>query len=131
MSRLLLVENAEVGSEHDKAELSGGQQRRGEFLHVFGLDVVARRDHSALVDTAEELHHYLVGAVVVHDFEFADVTMTLHQVQEADYDLGHWSNEDLALTTLFSVNDGLQAVRQDVHTHHDYMPSQPFWVTHA
>jgi hypothetical protein len=42
----------------------------------------------------------------------------LHDLEELDNDLGARANEDLPLSTLLSVVDGLQAISEDANTDH-------------
>jgi len=74
------------------------------------LDIVARRDDTSLVETAVELDDNLAVSVVIDFLEFTDVSVLLHDVEEFDNDLRTWSNEDLALSSLFGVADALQRV---------------------
>ena len=120
VSGFFLVENSEGSGEHHKAELPRGQQCRCESLQVFGLYVVPGRDHATLVDAAQQLHHDFVGSVVVYYLELSDIPVPLHQRQEVNDHLRYRADENLALAAFLCVDDGLQAVRQDVHTHHDY-----------
>lgn len=46
------------------------------------------------------------------------LTVLLHNLQELDHDLGARPDEHLPLSTLLSVGDGLQSVREHSHFHH-------------
>lgn len=45
------------------------------------------------------------------------LTMLLHNRQELDHDLRRWTAQNLTLATLFSINDGLEAVVEDRDAH--------------
>ncbi len=45
--------------------------------------------------------------------------MLLHAVQEFDDDLGAWSDEDLTLSSLFCVVDGIERIVEDTGFDHD------------
>lgn len=46
-------------------------------------------------------------------------TVLLHNLKELDDDLGDRADQDLALATLLSVGDRLEAVSQHTHANHD------------
>ena len=81
-------------------------------------DVVARRDHPALVQPAVELDDDLAGAVVVDELELADVALLQHHRQELDDDLGRGAEEDLALAALLGVGERLEGVAEDADPDH-------------
>ena len=64
------------GGEDQVTELSRGQQIHDPFLDFIVCDIEAGANHSALVEAAVQLHHNLVCAVVVDNFEFPNVTYT-------------------------------------------------------
>ena len=41
--------------------------------------------------------------MVIDFFEFSDVTVFLHYLQELDDDFAGWSDQDLALASLFGI----------------------------
>jgi hypothetical protein len=103
-------------------------------------DIEARRDDTALVQSANQFHNNLSGAVVIDDFELANVTCThrmqsldlarlssnrlfkltilLHNLEELDHHLGGRSEQNLSLSSLLSVGKGLQAIGQHGHFRH-------------
>merc|ERR1712022_59519 len=114
-----VVHDALGGGEHHVAELTGGQQVGDPLLSVLVAKVKARGDHAALVKATVELHHDLLGAVVVDDLELANVAVLLHDLQELDDDLGAGADQHLALTAPLSVGNALESVVEHGHTHHD------------
>ena len=46
------------------------------------------------------------------------LTVLLHHAEELDDHLGGRSEEDLSLTSLLGVDDGLKAVSQNTHENH-------------
>ena len=81
-------------------------------------DVVARRDHAALVQPAVELDDDLAGTVVVDKLELADVALLEHDREELDDDLGRGAQEYLALAALLSVGERLEGVAEDADPDH-------------
>jgi hypothetical protein len=70
---LLVVHDTGRGGQDDETELTRGQQLDNPLLHVAELNVVAGRDDTGLVDTADELDDNLAVAVVVDLLELANV----------------------------------------------------------
>lgn len=118
LSGFVVGEDALRGGNDDVAELPTGQNGGGPPLESRELDVVARRDHTALVDAADELNDDLLGAMVVDDFELSDVAVLLHELEEADDEEGDRSDEDLLLAAALGIDDGVEAVSQDVDLDH-------------
>jgi hypothetical protein len=52
------------------------------------------------------------------EWVFGEHTVTLHNLQELDDDLGGRSDKNLTLTTLLSVGKDLKAVSEGVDEHH-------------
>lgn len=71
-----MIHDAGAGGEDDVAELTRRQQLDDPLLEIPKLDIVARRDHTSLVETAVELDDNLAGAVIVNFFELANVACT-------------------------------------------------------
>jgi hypothetical protein len=55
------------------AELSRREDLLAPLLQAADWDVESRRDDAALVESAQELNHDLVGSVVIDQLELADV----------------------------------------------------------
>lgn len=109
-SSLLVVHDTSRGSQDDVTELSGGQQVVSPSLNVGDLDVESGRDNSTLVQSTVQLNDNLTRTVVINVLELTNVTMSLHDSQEFDDDLGRRSNHDLALTGLLGIVDGVQGI---------------------
>jgi len=107
---LLVVHDPVRGGENEFAEGAGGEEVGRALLELAGADVEAGRDDAGLVDATVQLNYDLAGAMVIDEFELINVSMALHQGQKLDDDLGGRADEDLALATLLSVDDGLEAV---------------------
>lgn len=82
-------------------------------------DVVARRDHPALVQPAVELDDDLARAVVVDKLKLADVALFEHHREELDDDFRGRAEEDLALAALLGVGERLEGVAEDADPDHD------------
>ncbi len=95
MLGLVVVKNALGGRQDQIAELSRRQNVGGPSLEVVKGNVEARRDDAALVDSTEKLDDDFTRAVVVDNFELADVSSLLHELQELDEDLGAGTEKDL------------------------------------
>ena len=48
--------------------------------------------------------------MVINELEITNVTMLLHDLEELDYDLRRNPDEDLSLTSLLGVNQGVKTV---------------------
>jgi len=56
--------------------------------------------------------------MIINDLELSNVTFLHHYGQESDDDLGGRSQKNLAFASSFSVINGLERVREDIHTNH-------------
>lgn len=106
----LVIHNTSWGCEYDVAELTRRQQIVCPFFNIIDWDIEAGRDHAALVQASGQVHDDLAGTVVVHDLEFADVSVLHHDCEELDDDLGAGTQEHLALTALLGVVDAFQGI---------------------
>ena len=70
---LLVVHDAVRGGQHNDAELTGRHELGDPLLELTVLDVEARRDDTALVDTAVQVNDDLAGAAVIDDLELTNV----------------------------------------------------------
>jgi hypothetical protein len=70
---LLVVHDAKRSREDQVTKLTRRQQQVAPLLHLRQLDVKARRNHTALVDAANQLNNDLAVAVIVDDLKLADV----------------------------------------------------------
>lgn len=115
---LLVVHDTLGGGQHDVAKLTRGQQVADPLLNLRQADIVARADHTALVDTSSELHDNLVAPVVINDLKIANVAVLLHHLQELDNDLGRGAQQNLPLASGLGVANGVQCVVQDTCSDH-------------
>lgn len=60
--------------EDDNSETSSGEEQVDPRLDLRVLDVETGGDDTGLVEAAVELDDDFVGAMIVNDFEFTDVT---------------------------------------------------------
>ena len=118
LSSFFVGEDSLVGGDDEVTELPGGEDAVGPLLEISESEVVAGRDDSALVYSADELDDDLLGSVVVDDLELADVAVDLHELEEANDELGTRPDDDLLLALAFSIDDGSEGVCQHVHFHH-------------
>ena len=87
MLGLIVVKNALGGGQDQVAELSRREDVGSPALEVVQRNVKARRNDTAFVDSAEQLDDDFARTMIVNDFEFADVSSLLHELQELDQDL--------------------------------------------
>lgn len=106
------------GGEHQAAELTRGQQLVAPALNLREGDIKTRADHARLVEAAQKVNDDFARAVVIDDFEFADIAVLLHQAQELDDNARSGAEEDLALTTALGVGDGLEGVSEGINKDH-------------
>ena len=114
-----MVHDAVGSGEDDMAELARRQEVGSELLKVGDGDVEARRDDAALVESTKEVDNDLAGTMVVDNLKVANVAVLLHNLQEANDDLGGRTNENLTLARLLGVHHSVQAVPEDTDAHHD------------
>lgn len=107
-----MVHDTVGGGEHDVTKLAGREQIGDPLLNLVDADVEPRGDDTALVETADEVDDDLARAVIINDLELTDVPVALHDLQELDDDLRRWAQQDLALSALLRVGQGLQGIAQ-------------------
>jgi len=112
-SCLLVVHNTSRGCEDNVTELTRWQQLDDPLLEIGKTDVVAGRDDTSLVETAIQLDDNLAGSVVINLLEFANITVFLHDTKELDDNLGGRTDQDLSLSRLLSVVDGIERIVED------------------
>ncbi len=88
----LVVDDADIGGEHDVTKLSGGEEVSDDLLVLCHFHVEPGRDDSAFINSTQELNYDLAPSSIVNYFEIADVALFLHQLQEFDDDLGAGSD---------------------------------------
>lgn len=109
-SCLFVVHDTGGSGENDETEGSGGEEHVDPGLDLGDLDVESGGDDTTLVDSTVELDDDFARSVVVNDLESVNVTVLLHDRQESDDDLGRRSDEDLSLSSLFSVADVVETI---------------------
>lgn len=108
-----------IGGGHDQeTELTSGQQVTNPLFDFVELDIEAGRDDTTLVQATVQLDDNLASAMVINDFEFTNVTVLLHDLEELDDDLGGGADQDLTLSTLFGVINALKSIVQHADTDH-------------
>jgi len=112
-SRLLVVHNTGGSGENDVTELTRWKELDDPFLEVRQANVISGGDDTSLVQAAVQLNDNLARAVVIDLLEFANITMLLHDTEKLDNDLGAGSDQDLALSGLFGVVDGVERIVED------------------
>jgi hypothetical protein len=70
---VLVIHDAIARRQHEATELTARQQHVAPLLNLVEVNVEARRNHTGLVDAADQLDDDLARAVVVDDFELTDV----------------------------------------------------------
>ena len=108
LSGLNVVHDTLVGGKDDIAELSGWQDLVNELLEILKLEVESWGDDTALVQSTIELNDDLASSGIIDDLEFIDVAVLLHDSEELNNDLRDWSEENLSLTGLLSVDNFLE-----------------------
>lgn len=114
---LVVVHDSVGGRQDEVSELPGGKDHVSPAFNVAQLNIKPRRNHTALVDSPEQLNDDFSTSVVVDDFEFSDVSSLLHQLEELDEHFRARSQKHLTLAFLLSVQDVLECDCQDVALH--------------
>ena len=99
-------------------ELTCWEDVNTPLFNIFCCDIETWGDNTSLVDATVEVDNDLTCTTIINDFEFFNVTVLLHQLKELDDDLGGWADDNLTLTTLFSIGDGLEGVCEDRNEDH-------------
>ena len=86
-SGFLVVHDTVRGGQDEVAKLTRRQKVRGELLDIVEADIESGGDDAALVETTDEVDNDLAGSMVVDDLELTNVTVLLHDLQEADDNL--------------------------------------------
>jgi hypothetical protein len=71
---LFVVHDSSRGGKDNEAELTRWEEVVDPGFNVSLLDVEAGRNDTALVESSNQLDNNLAGAMVVNDFEFANVS---------------------------------------------------------
>ena len=104
-SGLLVVHDTGRSCQYDDAERTGGHEPVNPVFNLVERDVESGGNDTTLVDTAIELDDDLAGTVVVDVLKFVNVSVFLHDSQETDDDFRAGSDEDLAFSSPFGVED--------------------------
>jgi len=105
-----VVHNTGGGCENDVSELTRWQKLDDPLLEICEADVVSWGDDASLVQSAVQLDDNLSGSVVINFLEFSNVAVLLHDTEELDNDLRRWSDENLSLSRLLCVIDGIERI---------------------
>jgi hypothetical protein len=68
-----VIHDTSRSSKNQETELTGRQEVVDPSFDILLLDVEARRNNSSLIDTTNQLHNNLSGAVIINNFKFANV----------------------------------------------------------
>lgn len=117
-SGFFVVHDTSGGGKDDVTELSRRQKVGNPLLNVTNLDVESGRNNTSLVKTTVKLNNDLTRTVIIDVLELINVSVLLHDSQELDDDLGRRSNDNLSLTSLFSVGNGLKSVSENRSASH-------------
>jgi len=108
-----VVHDTSGSCEDDVSELTGRKKLDNPLLEIAEADVVSWRDDTSLVQAAVQLDDNLASSVVINLLEFTNVTVLLHDTEELDDDLGGRADQDLSLSGLLSVVDGIERIVED------------------
>lgn len=115
---LLVSHDSVGGGEHQSTELTRGEQLVGPLLDIVERAVETGGDDTRLVQTSQQVHYDLAGAVVIDNLELSNVAVLLHQAQEGNDDLGGRAEHHLALSAALGVGDRLEGVSQRIDKNH-------------
>ncbi len=104
--------------QNNLAKLTSRQQLVGPSLNVTQRHVETGANDGALVDSAVEVHNNLASALVVDDFELANVAVLHHDLKELHDHLGGGAHKNLALAALLGISNAAKAVVQNRHENH-------------
>lgn len=115
---LLMIHDAVGRGQDNMAKLTRWKEVTGKLLDSCHRNIEPGRDHTTLVDAANELHHYFSCSVVINNLQVSNVAVFLHHLQKLDDDLGVGPDQNLALSTLLSIDNVVQAIAQDTDSNH-------------
>ena len=118
LTGFFVVHNTEGGGEDDVAELTGREDVLNPGFELRSFSIITGGDGTALVEAAVEVDNSLAGTAVIDEFEFINVALLLHNLEELDDNLGGGADDDLALAVAFSIGDGLESAGEDGHHGH-------------
>jgi len=110
---LFVVHNTSGGSEDDVSKLTRWEELDDPLLKVTETDVVSWGDDTGLVETAVQLNNDLARSVVIDLLKLANVTVLLHNAEELDDNLRRRTDQDLSLSGLLGVVDGVKRIVED------------------
>ena len=110
-----VIEDTIAGRQHNMSKLSARQQIHNPSGEVVHSHVESRRDDSALVDSAKQMHHDLAVSTVINHLHFSNVSVLHHDMKELEDHFGTRADDDLALSTLLGVVDVDQRVVEGAH----------------
>merc|ERR1719240_1193576 len=113
-----MVHDAIRCGQHNVAKLTRWQNVTGNLFNATDDNIEAWGDDTTLVDAANQFNHHLACTVIINDFKITNVAVLLHHMQKFDDHFGIWSDHHLALSTLLSIADGIQAITQHTDPHH-------------
>ena len=58
--------------------------------------------------------------MIINNLELPDVSIRLHESKETNDEFGDRSNEDLLFAFPFGVDDGFEAICQNIHLDHRF-----------
>jgi len=108
-----VVHDTGGGGEDDVTELTRWEKLDDPLLEITEADVVSWGDDTSLVESAVQLNDNLAGSVVIDLLELANVTVLLHDTEELDDDLGGRTDQNLSLSGLLGVVDGIERIVED------------------
>lgn len=91
-------------------KLTRWQQSIGPFLNIQNWNVKSGTDDTSFVQATSQIDDNLSSAVIIYNFEFADVSVLHHNSQELNDDFGVWADENMTLSAFFSVVNAFQSI---------------------
>jgi len=108
-----VVHNARRRGQDYISELTSWEELDDPLLEIGETDVVTGRDDTGLVEATVQLDDNLAGTMIINFLEFTNVAMLLHNAEELDNNLGAGSDQDLTLSGLLGVVDGVERIVED------------------
>ena len=114
-SGFFVIHDSSRGGHNNVTKLSGRQEVVGPLFNFSDTHVESGRNDTDFVQSASQVDDDFATTVVIHDLEFADVSMFHHHFQKSDDNFAAWSEQNLTFATFFSIVDALERRGERVH----------------
>jgi len=113
-----VIHDTSRSGDHKITKLTRRKDIANPLIETVNGNIKARRDNTALVDTAKKSDNDLAATVIIDDFVLTDVTVLLHDVKETNDHLAGRVDEDLTLAHLLSIKNAFESISKNRAANH-------------